>query len=371
MGQHVGLRCGDVEALKDALDSGEGLGVLLGPGQQRRVLGGEEQLANLVDGRQCIGYVGAGVYASHLMDALLNLNIRGLPDSEYVFLNADTGVYLYHDDDALLNTQTTDAGYLEIIQRLQTEDGTQAGTHSYRDENGDNQLVVYKYLKDRGWVFMVRDSAAEVYGSVTAVRVVVGLLCAAMAVPWDRAWAPVDTWSALVSTSRATWEISRITRIRLAWTDWRLRNRSQTNTLALNASVEAARAGAAGKGFSVVADEVRNLAAKSGEAVQNTNNLINRSIQAVKSGTESTGLAVSAMEDINQCVQSIKKLMDEIAAASVQQSEMIVSVETGIKEISTVVQSNSSAAEKSAAVSKELSGQARTLNSLISRFRIS
>ena len=57
---------------------------------------------------------------------------------------------------------------------------------------------------------------------------------------------------------------------------------------------------------------------------------INRSIQAVKSGTESTGLAVSAMEDINQCVQSIKKLMDEIAAASVQQSEMIVSVETGI-----------------------------------------
>ena len=144
----------------------------------------------------------------------------------------------------------------------------------------------------------------------------------------------------------------------------------QTSILALNAAVEAARAGTAGKGFSVVADEVRNLAAKSAEAAQSTNTLINRSIQDVKTGTESTDLAVSAMEIIHDCIQSIKALMDEIAAASVQQSDMIVLVENGIKEISTVVQSNSAAAEKSAAVSKELSNQARTLNSLISRFRI-
>ena len=144
----------------------------------------------------------------------------------------------------------------------------------------------------------------------------------------------------------------------------------QTNILALNAAVEAARAGSAGKGFSVVADEVRNLAAKSASAAQNTNELISRSIQSAKSGTESTDLAVSSMQDIDSCIQSIKTLMDEIAAASVQQSEMISLVETGIKEISAVVQDNSTAAEKSAAVSKELSQQARTLNSLISRFRI-
>ena len=144
----------------------------------------------------------------------------------------------------------------------------------------------------------------------------------------------------------------------------------QTNILALNASVEAARAGAAGKGFSVVADEVRNLAAKSAGAAQNTNDLISRSVQSAKTGAASTDMAVSAMQDINTCIQSIKKLMDEIAAASVQQSEMIALVETGIREISAVVQANSSAAEKSAHVSRELSQQARILNSLISRFRI-
>ncbi len=142
----------------------------------------------------------------------------------------------------------------------------------------------------------------------------------------------------------------------------------QTNILALNAAVEAARAGSAGKGFSVVADEVRNLAAKSAEAAQDTNGLIERSIQDVKTGTESTDLAVSAMRVISDCIGSVKSLMDEIAAASVQQSEMIASVEQGIREISNVVQTNSSTAEKSAAVSQELSVQARSLNGLLGRF---
>ena len=90
----------------------------------------------------------------------------------------------------------------------------------------------------------------------------------------------------------------------------------------------------------------------------------------MKSGTESTELAVSAMQVIDDCIQSIKNLMDEISAASVQQSQMILSVENGIKEISAVVQANSDAAERSAAVSMELSSQARKLNSLIRRFRI-
>lgn len=76
------------------------------------------------------------------------------------------------------------------------------------------------------------------------------------------------------------------------------------------------------------------------------------------------------MQDINGCIQSMKMLMDEIAAASVQQSNMILLVESGIREISAVVQDNSIAAEKSAAVSKELSQQTQMLNSLIRRFRI-
>ena len=90
----------------------------------------------------------------------------------------------------------------------------------------------------------------------------------------------------------------------------------------------------------------------------------------MKTGTESTDLVVSAMKIIDDCIQSMKKSMDEIASASVRQSEMIVLVENGIKEISQVVQTNAASAKESAVVSKELSDQARALNGLLGRFRI-
>ena len=154
------------------------LGIMKSPGTGSMIL---SMYYPIFEGERCIGYVGAGVYASRLMDSLLNLDIKGLPNSEYVFLNVDTGVYLYHEDEALLNTETTDSGYLEIIRRIQADGSTRANTYAYRDEGGARQLVVYKYLKDRGWAFMVRDSAAEVYASVTTVRVLVGALCAIMA----------------------------------------------------------------------------------------------------------------------------------------------------------------------------------------------
>lgn len=519
------------------------LGIMKSPGTGSMIL---SMYYPIFDGETCIGYVGAGVYASRLMDALLNLNIEGLPNSEYVFMNAETGVYLYHQDESLLNTETEEDGYKEIINRIKQTGDTKANTYSYQDKDGMDQLVVYKYLSDRGWVFMVRDNADEVYAEVVNVKTIVGLLCAGVTVAIilitllilyregrelmavecairnlgdldlsadsglksfygrkdeigmiartthdvcgclrktiddigrilgqmakgniavdvtqnesyyigdfkvlseslktirtnltglmrdisyiaNQVDEGADLMSSRVQTlSDGTTEqsrsveglVSNVTEItsRIQESAVRCGNASelvdkangyaseadtkmaelvdatenidrssteigsiiktiediafQTNILALNAAVEAARAGTAGKGFSVVAEEVRSLASKSGDAAQNTGVLIGRSMKDVEIGTESTNQAISAVQLINDCIQSIKMLMDDIARASVEQSEMIASVEEGIKDISKIVQTNTAAAEESADVSKKLSGQARTLNSLIGQFRI-
>ena len=519
------------------------LGIMESPGTGSMII---SMYYPLFDNDNCIGYVGAGVYASRLMDALLNLDIEGLPNSEYVFLNAETGMYMYHENEKLLNTETTDKGYQKILEKIRSDGNTQAGTYSYKDENGVNQLVVYKYIKDRDWVFMVRANASEVYAEVVAVRITVGILCAVVAAvivlvsvlllfrvgrelmvmegairrlgklelsadkELESFYGRADEIGMIAQTihhvcdclrktiedigrilgemadgniavdvsknedyyigdfrvlaeslksirthltnvmrditqianqvnndanqvsagalalSQGTMQqkdsinglVSNVTDITTQIKNSTVRCNDatdlvaraagyadeadkkmeqliaatrnidqssaqigsiiktiediafQTNILALNAAVEAARAGTAGKGFSVVADEVRSLAAKSAEAAGNTSTLIGRSLHDVQTGTQSTNLAISAMQVINDCIQSIKTLMDDIALASVQQSEMIVSVENRIREVSRVTEANSDAAEESAAISNELSDQAKTLNRLIGQFRI-
>ena len=119
------------------------LGIMKSPGTGSMIL---SMYYPIYENQTCIGYVGAGVYASRLMDALLNLDIKGLPDSEYVFLNAENGVYLYHQNEDLLNTETTDSGYQEIIRRIKKDSGGQVSTYSYQDENNVEQFVVYKSM---------------------------------------------------------------------------------------------------------------------------------------------------------------------------------------------------------------------------------
>ncbi|MGN0401964.1 MAG: methyl-accepting chemotaxis protein [Acetatifactor sp.] len=128
------------------------------------------------EGNKCIGYVGAAVYAKQLMDSLLELEIDGLPNSEYIFLNAKNGVYLYNKDEDLLNEVTEDSACLKIMEEVKA--GKKQG--SCYDEN-DN-FTVYTYLEDRDWIFMVRDSKAEIFKSVTKLRTLLGVPCLIVAV---------------------------------------------------------------------------------------------------------------------------------------------------------------------------------------------
>jgi methyl-accepting chemotaxis protein len=132
----------------------------------------------------------------------------------------------------------------------------------------------------------------------------------------------------------------------------------QTNLLALNAAVEAARAGEAGSGFAVVADEVRNLALRSAKAAKDTAVLIKENQDNLKAGSDVLGRTNKAFGRVNLGAEKVAGLVNEIAAASREQSQGIDQVTKAAVNMDQVTQQVAANAEESAAAAEELSGQA-------------
>ncbi|WP_312552620.1 methyl-accepting chemotaxis protein [Massilia sp.] len=145
---------------------------------------------------------------------------------------------------------------------------------------------------------------------------------------------------------------------------------NETGTLALNAALEAARAGEGGRDFALVASDVRSLALRAGAAAREIRELMAQSVAEIEGGTAWAAQAGNSMATIAMSVQQVGDIVSRISSASAEQASGLNEVSEAIVQMDQVTQRNSTLVEEAADAARTLQMQALTLSRAVAAFRL-
>lgn len=168
----ITTRTGDsLEALRNSMLATDGVytpGIIISPASGQQIISMYKSV--LDEEGNPIGLVGGGIFTTGLKETLNALPITGLENAKYYLINATTGEYIFHEDEEFIGTAVEEEDILSVLSSVDKET-----VGFLQNEVGD--ITAYCYMPDRGWVFVLADTAEEIFASANTVKVILLALC--------------------------------------------------------------------------------------------------------------------------------------------------------------------------------------------------
>lgn len=175
------LREGEsLSALQDSMLAADGIyntGIIMSPASGQQVV--SMYRAVFDDSGSPIGFVGFAVNTTGILSILDSLPVAGMEHTQYCMVNAATGEYIFHADPSLVAAAAEEAHIQKIIASASGSGSASADFIEYK-QNGSDYLASYRYIPEKNWIFIMSDSAQEIFSSVTEAKRKLTAICFAV-----------------------------------------------------------------------------------------------------------------------------------------------------------------------------------------------
>lgn len=175
----VGMIMREGESLKSLQDSILGAesgvfntGILKSPASGQLVI---SMYVPIFDNGTPIGFVGGALKAAGVKELLDATKSAGMEEMTYSLINVGTGVYIFDNDESLMDTEVQDEALLGILERVKS--GETEGRLEYKGTDGEQYFSVFKSVGDRGWLLIIKDRSSEIFEKANRNKIMLGITC--------------------------------------------------------------------------------------------------------------------------------------------------------------------------------------------------